>query len=74
MVSTQRTDFDSEDGYDGRGRTWEPLLNSQSSQLSGSTKGDGRGTQSDMWSTRIREKVCLKLIIYKLMTFLRDIS
>ena len=57
MVSTQRIDFDSEDGYDGRSRTWEPLLNSQSSQPSGTTKGDGRGTQSDIWSTRIREKV-----------------
>ncbi|KAK9993236.1 hypothetical protein SO802_022939 [Lithocarpus litseifolius] len=56
MVSTRRTDFDSEDGYDGRGRKWEPLLNPQSSQPSGSTKGDGRGTQSDIWSTRIREK------------------
>ncbi|XP_044501168.1 tetraspanin-18-like [Mangifera indica] len=50
MVSTQRTNFDEEDGYENaRGRTWEPLLNSQSSQTFGSTN-------SDSWSSRIREK------------------
>jgi hypothetical protein len=56
MVSTRRTNFDSEDDCEGRGRTWEPLLNPQSSQPSASTKGDGRGSQSDIWSSRIREK------------------
>lgn len=80
MVSTRRTNFDSEDDCEGRGRTWEPLLNPQSSQPSASTKGDGRGSQSDIWSSRIREKVFfflnsnLKLIIYNLMTSLYDIS
>ncbi|KAJ0110495.1 hypothetical protein Patl1_01654 [Pistacia atlantica] len=50
MVSTQRTNFDEEDDYENaRGRTWEPLLNSQSNQTSGST-------HSDIWSSRIREK------------------
>ncbi|XP_065875398.1 tetraspanin-20-like isoform X2 [Euphorbia lathyris] len=50
MVSTQRTDSEFEDDYEnGRGRTWEPLLN-QSGQPSGS------GTHSDIWSSRIREK------------------
>lgn len=57
MLSTRRPDFDSEDAYDGRGRTWEPLLNPQSTPPSVSTKGDGRGTHSDLWSLRIREKV-----------------
>lgn len=56
MVSTRRTDIEYEGDYDGRGRTWEPLLNPQSSQPSGSTKTDGRGTHSDIWSIRIREK------------------
>ncbi|KAJ0054256.1 hypothetical protein Pint_01620 [Pistacia integerrima] len=50
MVSTQRTNFDEEDDFENaRGRTWEPLLNSQSNQTSGST-------HSDIWSSRIREK------------------
>ncbi|KAJ4728377.1 putative Tetraspanin family protein [Melia azedarach] len=50
MVSTQRTNFDEEDNYENaRGRTWEPLLNQQQSQTSGST-------HSDIWSSRIREK------------------
>ncbi|KAG2719415.1 hypothetical protein I3843_03G256000 [Carya illinoinensis] len=56
MLSTRRPHFDSEEGYDGRSRTWEPLLNPQSTQPSVSTKGDGRGTHSDIWSSRIREK------------------
>ncbi|KAI4300110.1 hypothetical protein L6164_033524 [Bauhinia variegata] len=55
-VSTRRADFDSEDEYDVRDRSREPLLHSQSGQLSGSTKGDNRGTISDIWSSRIREK------------------
>ncbi|XP_059432677.1 tetraspanin-18-like [Corylus avellana] len=56
MVSTRRTDLDCEDDYDGRGRGWEPLLNSQPSQPVGSNKGDVRGAHSDIWSSRIREK------------------
>ncbi|XP_024018428.1 tetraspanin-18 [Morus notabilis] len=55
-VSSQRVDDDLEDDYNGRGRTWEPLLNPQSSQGSGSTRGDGRGNHSDIWSSRIRDK------------------
>lgn len=57
MVSTRKADYDVEDEYDARSRTREPLLNQQSSQASGSTKGDGRGTHSDIWSSRIRDKV-----------------
>ncbi|PRQ25616.1 hypothetical protein RchiOBHm_Chr6g0285581 [Rosa chinensis] len=56
MISTHKPDYDVEDEYDARSRTWEPLLNQQSSQASGSTKGDGRGTHSDIWSSRIRDK------------------
>ncbi|XP_015892130.3 tetraspanin-18 isoform X2 [Ziziphus jujuba] len=56
MVSTRRVDYNGEDDYDGRAATREPLLNPQSSQASGSTKVDGRGTHSDVWSTRIRDK------------------
>ncbi|KAK9944913.1 hypothetical protein M0R45_010455 [Rubus argutus] len=56
MVSTRKADYDVEDEYDARGRTREPLLNQQSSQASGSTKGDARGTHSDIWSSRIRDK------------------
>lgn len=57
MVSTRKSDFDDEDDYEGgRGRTWEPLLNPQSSQISGSSKGDGRGNHSDIWSSRMRDK------------------
>ncbi|KAJ7977126.1 putative Tetraspanin family protein [Quillaja saponaria] len=56
LVSTRKSDFDCEDDLDGRGRTWEPLLNPQTGQPSGSTKGDSRGAHSDIWSSRIREK------------------
>ncbi|PON55527.1 Tetraspanin [Trema orientale] len=56
MVSTRKADDDGEDDYDIRGRTRESLLNSQSGQASGSTKGDGRGTHSDIWSSRMRDK------------------
>ncbi|WCJ38167.1 Tetraspanin family protein [Euphorbia peplus] len=50
MVSTQRSDSEYEDDFEnGRGRTWEPLLN-QSGQPSGS------GNHSDIWSSRMREK------------------
>ncbi|XP_020239110.1 tetraspanin-18 [Cajanus cajan] len=55
-VSTHREDFDYEDEYDVRGRSWEPLLNPQSGQPSGSSKGDNRGNHSDIWSSRMREK------------------
>ncbi|GAV63853.1 Tetraspannin domain-containing protein [Cephalotus follicularis] len=50
MVSSRRNDPDGEDDYANiRGRTWEPLLNPQSGQTSGST-------HSDIWSLRMREK------------------
>ncbi|KAL2323367.1 hypothetical protein Fmac_027746 [Flemingia macrophylla] len=55
-VSTGREDFDYEDEYDVRGRSWEPLLNPQSGQPSGSSKVDNRGNHSDIWSSRMREK------------------
>ena len=58
MVSPRRKDIDNEDDYENiRGRTWEPLLNPQSSQTSTSAEGDGRGTHSDIRGSRIREKV-----------------
>lgn len=46
MISTRKADYDDEDDYDIRGRTREPLLNSQSSYASGSIKSDGRGIHS----------------------------
>ena len=57
-VSSRRADFDYEDGYDVRGRSWEPLLNPQPGQPSGSSKGDNSGNHSDFWSSRMRQKVC----------------
>lgn len=61
MLSTQKPDYDVEDDYDARARTREPLLKQQLNQASGSTKGDGKGNHSDIWSSRIRDKVfCLK--------------
>ncbi|XVF32275.1 hypothetical protein REPUB_Repub17cG0067800 [Reevesia pubescens] len=54
MVSARKRDIDNEDDYEGR--TYEPLLNPQSSHTSTSAKGDGRGTHSDIWGSRIREK------------------
>jgi hypothetical protein len=56
-VSTRRQDFDDEEEYDIRSRSREPLLNPQSGQTSGSSKGDIRGNHSDVWSSRMREKV-----------------
>lgn len=55
MVSAQKRDEDLEEGS-GRGRAWEPLLNPQSNQASGSTSGDGKAFHSDIWSSRMREK------------------
>ncbi|KAK9282004.1 hypothetical protein L1049_004915 [Liquidambar formosana] len=55
MVSTRRGDYDCEDGCTVEDRR-EPLLNPQSIQTSGSTKGDARSSYSDIWSSRIREK------------------
>ncbi|OMO97834.1 Tetraspanin/Peripherin, partial [Corchorus capsularis] len=53
MVSSGRRHVDNEDDYENlRG----PLLNSQSGNSSTSAKGDGRGTHSDIWGSRIREK------------------
>lgn len=52
LVSTRTVDDDIEGDYDVRVRTREPLLNSQVGQASGSIKGD-----SDIWSSRMREKV-----------------
>ncbi|OVA02236.1 Tetraspanin/Peripherin [Macleaya cordata] len=58
LVSTRREDdYESDDDYAViRGRTWEPLLNPQVSRNSGSTSTDSKGTHSDIWSNRIREK------------------
>lgn len=57
MVSTRKTDYDIEDDYTAAGRNWEPLLNPQASQTSGSSKGDGKGAYLETWSSRMREKV-----------------
>ncbi|CAN6684680.1 unnamed protein product [Malus baccata var. baccata] len=56
MLSTHKPDYDVEDDYDARARTREPLLKQQLNQASGSTNGDGKGTHSDIWSSRIRDK------------------
>ncbi|KAE8679656.1 Tetraspanin-20 [Hibiscus syriacus] len=57
MVSVRRRNIDDEDDYENiRGRTREPLLNSQSCHTSTSARGDGRGTHPDFWGSRIREK------------------
>ncbi|XP_010684825.2 tetraspanin-20 [Beta vulgaris subsp. vulgaris] len=56
MISSQRKDSDAEDNDIVAGdRIREPLLNSQSNQ-SVTTKSEGRGTFSDIWTTRIRQK------------------
>ncbi|XP_022771390.1 tetraspanin-20-like isoform X2 [Durio zibethinus] len=62
MVSARRRDIDNEDDYDNiGGRTWEPLLNPQST----AAKGDGRGAHSDIWGSRIRDKViAVNMIIF----------
>ncbi|CAO2824442.1 unnamed protein product [Amaranthus hypochondriacus] len=57
MVSTQREDSDVENGdANARDRAREPLLNSQSNQTLMTTKGEGRGTFSDILTARIRQK------------------
>ncbi|XVE72824.1 hypothetical protein DITRI_Ditri11bG0069500 [Diplodiscus trichospermus] len=57
MVSARRRDIENDDDYENvGGRTREPLLNPQSGHTSTSAKGDGRGTLSDIWSSRMREK------------------
>ncbi|KAJ0691958.1 hypothetical protein HanPI659440_Chr15g0580661 [Helianthus annuus] len=53
IPSPKKDDDDIEEGT-GRGRAWEPLLNS--TQASGSTSADGKFFHSDIWSTRMREK------------------
>ncbi|KAL0459329.1 UNVERIFIED_CONTAM: Tetraspanin-18 [Sesamum latifolium] len=52
LVSGPREDDDLEGDYGFRSSTREPLLAPYSSQASGSTRGD-----SDIWSSRMREKV-----------------
>ncbi|PWA88448.1 Tetraspanin/Peripherin [Artemisia annua] len=55
MVSSQKKNEDMEEGSSS-GRAWEPLLNPNSGQTSGSTSGAGKSFQSDIWSSRMREK------------------
>ncbi|KAL2945473.1 Tetraspanin-18 [Bienertia sinuspersici] len=56
-ISNQREDDDVEDGdAASRDRAREPLLNSQSNQSSMTMKNEGRGTVSDIWTSRIRQK------------------
>ncbi|XP_027165107.1 tetraspanin-18-like [Coffea eugenioides] len=52
----QKEDLDNERVYDIRERPWEPLLHPHLSQASGSIRSDGRGSHSDIWSSRMREK------------------
>lgn len=56
MVSASRVDPDIEGDFEVGGRTWEPLLHPQLGQTSGPYKGDTRGSHSDIWSSRMREK------------------
>lgn len=60
LVSSPRLNHDMERDYDV-GRTREPLLDPRISQTSGLAKGDARGGHSDIWSSRMREKVCFKM-------------
>ncbi|CAL0316887.1 unnamed protein product [Lupinus luteus] len=55
-VSTWLSDFDYEDEYVVQGRIWDPLLNAQSGQPTGSSKVDSRAIYSDIFSSRMREK------------------
>lgn len=64
MVSSEKKkkDDDVEEGSvsGSRGKAWEPLLNSNSNQASSSTStsgGDAKAFKSDIWTSRIREKV-----------------
>ncbi|KAL3531156.1 hypothetical protein ACH5RR_010478 [Cinchona calisaya] len=55
VLVNQKVDFKDERDYDIRERPWEPLLHPHSPG-SGSIRADGRGTHSDIWSSRMREK------------------
>ncbi|XP_028765559.1 tetraspanin-18 isoform X2 [Neltuma alba] len=57
-ISPQKADFDNEDDYDVGGRNWEPQLNHPSGQPSGSTKSQNKGIISNIWNSRLRDKVC----------------
>lgn len=59
LVSSPKLN-DMEGDYDVVGRTREPLLDPRISQTSGLAKGDARGGHSDIWSSRMREKVSSK--------------
>ncbi|KAJ8435282.1 hypothetical protein Cgig2_030037 [Carnegiea gigantea] len=56
ISSTQRVDSDVENNYAADGDGIREPLNSQQNQPSGLTKGEGRATLSDIWTTRIRQK------------------
>ena len=57
-LSARRAQRDIEGGHDDvKGRVWDPLLNSHFSPASGALKADAKGIHSDIWSSRIREKV-----------------
>ena len=49
MVSTRRTEYDTEEEIGARDRTREPLLNPPGNQAS--------GAHFDLWGARMREKV-----------------
>lgn len=50
MVSTRKTEYDTEEEVGARDRTREPLLNPPANQASG-------GAHFDLWGARMREKV-----------------
>ncbi|KAI3749591.1 hypothetical protein L2E82_20205 [Cichorium intybus] len=57
MVSSQKKEEDIEEGSGSRGKAWEPLLNSNSTQPSAaSTSADAKAFKSEIWTSRIREK------------------
>lgn len=59
MVNSQMKydEDDIERDSDVRGNAWEPLLNPKSTQTSVSGSGEGKAFHSDIWSSRMREKV-----------------
>ncbi|PHT72547.1 hypothetical protein BC332_23688 [Capsicum chinense] len=57
LVSSPKINHDMEGDYDAIGRTREPLVDPRLGQISGLAKGDARGCHSDIWSSRMREKV-----------------
>lgn len=58
LLSDHSINHDMERDYDVIGRTREPLLDPRLSQTSGLAKADAKVGHSDIWSSRMKEKVC----------------